>query len=113
MRGSSESPTVLESGEPSSLVALAEQGHGVAVVPSTVRFVSKRICVIPVLQNGKSLGTWGSVIWDGRRALPVYAASFIEDLTVYARRAFPGRQFAKVAPPVPTPELQVKPVAAA
>jgi len=103
---------VLESGEPSSLIALAEQGHGVAVVPSTVRFTSKNIRVIPVLQDGKSLGTWGSVIWDGRRPLPVYATRFIEELTDYARRAFPGKQFGKIAPPVPTPELEVQPVAA-
>src|SRR5262245_554629 len=69
---------VLESGEPNSLVALAEQGHGLAVVPSTVRFTSKSVRTIPVLQDGKSLGTWGCVFWDARRALPTYATSFID-----------------------------------
>src|SRR4029450_11186163 len=79
---------VLEGGEPSSLIALAEQGHGVAVVPSTVRFISKNIRIIPVLQDGKWRGTWGSVFWDARHALPSYATSFIEELTAHARRVF-------------------------
>lgn len=94
---------VLEGGEPSSLIALAEQGHGVAVVPSTVRFVSKSIRVIPILQDGKSLGTWGCVFWDASHALPSYATSFIEELTAHARRIFPGKQFERIAPPVPMP----------
>jgi LysR family cyn operon transcriptional activator len=97
---------VLEGGEPSSLVALAEQGHGVAVVPSTVRFTSKNIRILPILQDGKSLGTWGSVIWDARRVLPVYATSFIEELTDYARRVFPGKQFERIAPPVAMPPVE-------
>jgi len=36
---------------------------------------------------------------------PVYATSFIEELTAYPRRVFPGKQFGKIAPPVPTPKL--------
>jgi DNA-binding transcriptional LysR family regulator len=97
---------VLESAEPNSLIALAEAGHGIAVVPSTVRLVSKRIRLIPILVKGKSLGTWGSVVWDARRALPIYATSFIEELTTYAQRSFPGKRFDSIAPPVPMPPDQ-------
>ena len=61
---------VLESREPHSLIALAEAGQGVAIVPSTVRFVSKRIRIVPLLQDGKSLGAWGGLAWDPRRSLP-------------------------------------------
>ena len=43
------------------------------------------IRLIPILVKGKSLGTWGSIVWDARRALPIYAASFIEELTTYAQ----------------------------
>ena len=94
---------VLESAEPNSLIALAEAGHGVAIVPSTVRFVSKGIRFMPILQKGKSLGTWSSVVWDGRRELPVYATSFIEELAAHVRRGFPGKRFERIAPPVPVP----------
>jgi len=94
---------VLESAEPNSLIALAEAGHGVAIVPSTVRFVSKGIRFLPILQKGKSLGTWSSVVWDGRRELPVYATSFIEELAAHVRHSFPGKRFEKIAPPVPVP----------
>jgi DNA-binding transcriptional LysR family regulator len=94
---------VLESAEPNSLIALAEAGHGVAVVPSTVQFVTKRIRLMPIVAKGKSLGTWGSVVWDARRAQPIYATSFIEELTTYAQRSFPGKRFDGIAPPVPRP----------
>jgi DNA-binding transcriptional LysR family regulator len=91
---------VLESREPHSLIALAEAGQGVAIVPSTVRFVSKRIRIVPLLQESKSLGAWGGLAWDPRRSLPGYATSFIEDLTAYISRTPPGRRFDKVAPPL-------------
>jgi DNA-binding transcriptional LysR family regulator len=97
---------VLESAEPNSLIALAEAGHGIAIVPSTVRLVSTRIRLIPILVKGKSLGTWGSVVWDGRRTPPIYATSFIEELTTYAQRSFPGKRFDSMAPPVPLPPDQ-------
>ena len=94
---------VLEGTEPHSLIALAEAGHGIAVVPSTVQFMSKMIRIMPILQDGKSLGTWSSVSWDTRRGLPPYAVDFVEELDVYSRRNFPGKQFNEVAPPVPRP----------
>ena len=46
------------------LIALAEAGHGIAVVPSTVRFMSRKIRIMPIVQDGKSLGTWSAVVWD-------------------------------------------------
>jgi hypothetical protein len=88
-----------------SLIALAEAGHGIAVVPSTVRFMSKMTRIMPILQDGKSLGTWSTVSWDERRTLPVYAVAFVEELDVYSRRTFPGQQFNGVAPPVPQPSM--------
>jgi len=94
---------VLEGTEPHSLIALAKAGHGIAVVPSTVQFMSKMIRIMPILQDGKSLGTWSSVSWDTRRSLPPYAVDFVEELDVYSRRNFPGKQFNEVAPPVPRP----------
>jgi LysR family cyn operon transcriptional activator len=91
---------VLESREPHSLIALAEAGQGVAIVPSTVQFVSKKIRIVPLLQERKSLGVWGGLAWDPRRSLPGYATGFIEDLTAYISRTPPGRRFDRAAPPL-------------
>ena len=94
---------VMESNEVHSLIALAEAGHGIAVVPSTVRLVSRKIRIMPIVQDGKSLGTWSAVVWDLRRSLPVYGEAFIAELEAYTRRTFPGKQFNAAAPPLPRP----------
>jgi DNA-binding transcriptional LysR family regulator len=95
--------SVMESNEVHSLIALAEAGHGIAVVPSTVRFMSRKIRIMPIVQDGKSLGTWSAVVWDLRRSLPVYGEAFIAELETYTRRTFPGEQFNAAAPPLPRP----------
>jgi LysR family cyn operon transcriptional activator len=92
---------VLESREPHSLITFAEAGQGIAVVPSTIRFASQRVQVMPVVQAGKSLGVWGGLVWDPRRSLPIFATKFIDDLAAYAARSVPGRQFDRIAPPLP------------
>jgi DNA-binding transcriptional LysR family regulator len=91
----------VESGDPHSLVALAEAGHGVAVVPSTLRSFPQMVQVLPILQGRRSLGTWGGVVWDPRRSLPVHATAFVEELAAYLRDEYPGRQFERTAPPLP------------
>ncbi len=92
---------VLESREPHCLITLAEAGQGVAVVPSTVRFVSQRTRIMPLLHGGKSLGAWGGLAWDPRRSLPVYATGFMEDLAAHMSRMSPGKRFDRIAPPLP------------
>ena len=89
---------VLESNDPHSLVALAEAGHGVAVVPSTVRLFSQKVQVLSVVQKREPLGTWGAVVWDPRRSLPIHATTFIDQLSAYVRDAIPGRRFDRTAP---------------
>jgi LysR family transcriptional regulator, cyn operon transcriptional activator len=92
---------VLESGAPSALIALAREGLGLAVVPSTVGFTRARVRAAPILHAGTSLGCWMAANWDPRRFLPPYAERFVEALAAYARRDT-GRQF-RHAPPVPVP----------
>lgn len=94
---------VLESGDPQSLVALAESGRGVAVVPSTVLFSGRTVHASPILNAGTSLGIWGSIVWDPRRFMPAYGKAFIDEITEYTRRTYPGRQYDQRAPPVPRP----------
>ena len=91
---------LMESGDPHSLVALAEAGHGVAIVPSTLPFHSRRLEVVPILMKRQSLGIWGAVVWDPRRSLPVHAARFVEELAAHVRRGYPGSRFDRTAPPV-------------
>lgn len=94
---------VLEAGDPQSMLALAEGGLGVAIVPSTVRLTDRRIHAAPILHAGASLGMWGWVVWDPRRFLTAHARSFIDGLEAHTRRAYPGREFERRAPPVPRP----------
>jgi LysR family cyn operon transcriptional activator len=100
---------VLEGTDVHSLITLAEAGQGIAVVPSTVRFMSRKVRIMPILQEGKSLGTWSAVVWDLRRPLPVYAEGFIQELEASTRRTFPGKPFEAVAPPLAPPPDQEGP----
>ena len=95
---------VLEAGDPQSLLALAETGRGVAIVPSTVRFKGRRIHAAPILHAGASLGMWGWIVWDPRRFLTAHARSFIDGLVQHTSRNYPGRELERRAPPVPRPK---------
>jgi len=95
---------VLEAGDPQSLIALAEAVRGVAIVPSTVWFTGRKVHVAPILHARASLGTWGWIVWDPKRFLPVFARSFIDGLVEYTRRSYPGRGLERRAPPVPRPK---------
>jgi LysR family cyn operon transcriptional activator len=92
---------LLESGAPGTLIALAREGHGIALVPSTHRFPRDRVRVMPVLHAGASLGLWMAANWDPRRFHAPYAERFVEALAAHARRHLSGdfRQ----APPLPLP----------
>jgi DNA-binding transcriptional LysR family regulator len=92
---------LLESGAPGTLIALAREGHGIALVPSTHRFPRARVRVIPVLHARASLGLWMAANWDPRRFHAPYAARFVESLAAYARRHLSG-EF-RHAPPIPLP----------
>jgi len=80
----------LESRSPQSLVALAEAGHGVAIVPSAVRLEVSRVAIAGMLDGSRPLGSWAHVIWDSRRYLPTYASGFIEVLEDYTETSYPG-----------------------
>ena len=96
-------------GDLHSLVALAEAGHGVAVVPSTLEVAARRLEALPILVNRQSLGIWCGVAWDPRRALPVYAKGFMEALARHVRRGYPGSRFDRTAPPVQRGGARLRP----
>ena len=82
----------LESRSPQSLVALAAGGHGIAILPSVVRFDRSRIAIVGMVHKGKPLGSWGRVVWNPRRYLPTYARDFIEVLARFLRKSYPGHE---------------------
>src|SRR5439155_4213540 len=57
---------LLESGAPSTLVALAQAGYGVAIIPSTVRMPRGGVRAMPLVQHGAPIGGWLCVAWDPR-----------------------------------------------
>lgn len=92
----------LESAAPHTLIALTGVGYGVAVVPSTV-LVPDGVRALPLLQREASIGRWLTIAWDPQRLLAPYAEQFVEELAVYCRRKYPGRDLTRRAPPLPRP----------
>ena len=84
---------IIESGSPHCLLALADCGQGIAIIPSTVRLSEARPHIVPLRLEGRQLGLWISAIWDPRRYLPPAARIFIDMLQDFARRDYPGKAF--------------------
>ena len=79
----------VESRTPHTLLALAEAGHGVAVVPSVLPTHRYRLRIVRLTHRRKPLREPLGVLWDNRRALPAYADEFRQSLAVYMREVFP------------------------
>jgi len=95
---------LLESGAPSTLVALAQVAYGIAIVPSNVRIPRDGVRAVPLVQGGAPIGRWLSLAWDPRRFLAPYAEDFVEELVTYAKRASAKPSFARRAPPLQRPK---------
>jgi DNA-binding transcriptional LysR family regulator len=93
---------LVESGVPGTLVALAEVGHGVAIIPSNISLQRAVRCVM-VTAHGSPIGRWSSVVWNQHRFLPPYAEDFAAELAAAVARRFPGRELVRRAPQLPRP----------
>ena len=82
----------IESRAPHTLLALAEAGHGVAIVPSVLPTHRYRLHIARITYRRKPLQGLLTVLWDRRRALPQYAKDFCEFLDAYMREVFPISQ---------------------
>jgi len=80
---------LIESRAPHALLALAEAGLGVAIIPSTVRTHRFTLRIVRITYKGKPLRDPQAVVWDKRRALPRYAQDFCELLAAHMRKLFP------------------------
>jgi LysR family cyn operon transcriptional activator len=97
---------LLESVAPQTLIALAEAGHGIAVVPSPVRIRSTGVRAAVLVHRGVPIGRWTVAGWDPLRFLPTYAEQFVEQLIVHCRQGYPGREFVRRAPALPKPDQE-------
>lgn len=78
-----------ESRTPHTLLAMAERGHGVAVIPSALRADRHALRIFRLIHRGKPLREPLAIFWDKRRPLPRYAPAFCEMLADYMRKVFP------------------------
>jgi DNA-binding transcriptional LysR family regulator len=78
-----------ESRTPHTLMAMAEDGHGVAIIPSAVRAKGYKLRIASVTFQDKALREPLALFWDRHRTLPRYAKAFCEMLAEYMKDAFP------------------------
>lgn len=81
---------LVESRAAHALLALAEAGHGVAVVPSILRPDRGALRVMRVTHMGKPLQISLAVLWDKQRTLPRYAEGFADLFTAHIEHLFPS-----------------------
>ncbi len=78
-----------ESRSPHTLLALAEAGQGVAVIPSALRTHRYDLRIIVLTYRGKPLREPLNILWDKRRPLPRFAEAFCEMWAQHVREVFP------------------------
>jgi DNA-binding transcriptional LysR family regulator len=84
-------PNILvESEAAHALLALAEAGHGVAVIPSILRPDHRSMRALRVTHGRKSLDIDLAVIWDKQHTVPHYAEQFSDLLTEHILVVFAG-----------------------
>lgn len=78
-----------ESRAPHTILALAETGQGVAIIPSGLRTHRYDLQIVRVTYQGQALAEQMTVFWDKRRPVSPYSAAFCEMWAEYVRKVFP------------------------
>ena len=78
-----------ESRSPHTLLALAEAGLGVAIIPSALRTDRYALRLYGVAYRGRLLRQELTLLWDKRRILPPYATAFCETWVAQAAQVLP------------------------
>jgi DNA-binding transcriptional LysR family regulator len=84
-----EPKILLESRAPHTLLALAEAGQGVAIIPSLQRTDRYRLQIACVTHRRKPIQERVAIQWDRRRPLPPYVITFRETLAEYMGTVLP------------------------
>jgi DNA-binding transcriptional LysR family regulator len=88
---------VYESRTPHTLLAMAESGHGVAIIPSALRTDRYELNVAALTYRDAPLRERSAIYWDRRRLLPRYAEAFCDMFGAYMREVFPISRPTKAA----------------
>jgi DNA-binding transcriptional LysR family regulator len=80
---------LLESRAPHTLLALAEAGQGIAVIPSVLRTDRYKLKIARISHRRKPLRDRYVIQWDKRRPMPSYAQNFCAALAAYIRHVLP------------------------
>jgi len=93
-------PTIMfESRNPHTLLALAEAGHGVAIVPSQLQCHRYQLRIAGLTYRGRPLREPLTISWDKRRPLPRFATDYCGMLAAYMREIFPVSRPTDPKPP--------------
>jgi LysR family nitrogen assimilation transcriptional regulator len=84
-----EPNNALESRAPHPLLAMAEAGHGVAIIPSAVRTLGYRLSIAKVIFRKEAIVQALHILFDRRRHQPLYMTSFCQMLVQYVHDTFP------------------------
>jgi DNA-binding transcriptional LysR family regulator len=84
-----EPNVIMESRAPHTLLALAESGHGVAIIQTAVPIDRYKLRIVRITHQGKPIRLQMAAIWDKRRTLPRYAEAFCRLLVQHMRSVFP------------------------
>jgi DNA-binding transcriptional LysR family regulator len=87
-----EPKILVESRAPHTLLALAEDGHGVAIIPSILTTNRYNLRIVRVAHRNRPLRERLIIQWDKRRPIPSYAQSFCELLAEYMHEMLPITQ---------------------
>ena len=82
---------VMESAAPQTILALAADGHGIAIIPSTVPMTAHSLQFHPIVYRAKPIGRWATVARDSHRYLPQFGFDFIRELIELTRVDHPGK----------------------
>ena len=84
-----EPAVALESHAPHPLLAMAEAGHGVAIIPSAVRTLGYRLRIARVTYRQEAIVQPLHILIDRRRHRPLYMDAFCRMLVEYVQGRFP------------------------
>jgi DNA-binding transcriptional LysR family regulator len=84
-----EPKILLESRAPHTLLALAEAGQGVAIIPSLQRTDRYNVRIARVTHRRKPIQERVAIQWDRRRPLPPYVITLRETLAEYMQTVLP------------------------
>lgn len=79
---------LLESGAPSNLLALAEAGHGIAIISSLIRTHRYTLRIVRMAHERKPIREPLVLVSDKRRTLPRYAEDFRKQLAAHMSKYF-------------------------